>query len=244
MFSRADEAEKVRKEMEHRVNYNEERIEKLEADLISAKKTSRETLEKYDETNRRVGIKEQKLEVALKRAKAAEERVKELEADMAKVASQMGAKESSREKVGKREEAYKKQVGLTYFISLIKRCTASRQSRPRSLCRHHKPKSLKCTFLLRIDKAIGLVHKLSCLLGRFSPRPILRIRFALPMPDQSRHPWSCRCGCRRPCRRHIGLCIGGHLQSCRLHLLRSSRRPKMGLHKYRRLASQNDPDPP
>jgi hypothetical protein len=75
----------------------------MESELMSAKKTMRETHEKYDETSRRVGIKEQKLERALASADQAEKRVEDLEDSLGQVARQMGDKESSREKVGKRE---------------------------------------------------------------------------------------------------------------------------------------------
>ena len=41
LSTRADKSEKSRKEVEHRVNFNEERIEKLTADILTAKKTTR-----------------------------------------------------------------------------------------------------------------------------------------------------------------------------------------------------------
>ena len=43
MFNfRADKSEKTRKEVEHRCNFNEERLEKLQTDIITAKKTTRQ----------------------------------------------------------------------------------------------------------------------------------------------------------------------------------------------------------
>ena len=77
--SRADEAEKIRKEIEHKVNFYEEKIEKMEKELIEAKKTMRETHDKYDETSKRLVLKERKLELALSNAENAEKRVKDLE---------------------------------------------------------------------------------------------------------------------------------------------------------------------
>ena len=50
LFLRADEAEKKRKDLENATNFNDEHIEKSEADLRLSKKTMRETHEKYDET--------------------------------------------------------------------------------------------------------------------------------------------------------------------------------------------------
>ena len=50
LFFRADEAEKKRKDLENATNFNDEHIEKSEADLRLSKKTMRETHEKYDET--------------------------------------------------------------------------------------------------------------------------------------------------------------------------------------------------
>ena len=52
MYLRADEAEKVRKELEHHVNFCEEKVEKMENELMNAKKTMRETHDKYDETSK------------------------------------------------------------------------------------------------------------------------------------------------------------------------------------------------
>ena len=50
IYFRADEAEKKRKDLENATNFNDEHIEKFEADLRLSKKTMRETHEKYDET--------------------------------------------------------------------------------------------------------------------------------------------------------------------------------------------------
>ena len=106
----ADEAEKVRKELEHHVNFCEEKVEKMETELMNAKKTMRETHDKYDETSKRLALKEKKLEIALANAEKAEERVKELEKSLSNIARQMANKETSREKVGKKEEHHKNQL--------------------------------------------------------------------------------------------------------------------------------------
>ena len=115
MYLRADEAEKVRKELEHHVNFCEEKVEKMENELMNAKKTMRETHDKYDETSKRIAVKEKKCQMALASADRAEKRVKELEQGLADLARKMANKESSREKVGKKEEHNKnqmKQLGL------------------------------------------------------------------------------------------------------------------------------------
>ena len=65
--------------MENKANFAEEKIEKMEADLKLAKKTMRETHEKYDETSKRISVKERKLEIARGNADKAERRVSELE---------------------------------------------------------------------------------------------------------------------------------------------------------------------
>merc|ERR1712111_44278 len=62
--ARADEAEKIKKELENKGNFCEEKIDGMEGDLMQAKKTMRETHEKYDETSKRIAIKEEKLEMA------------------------------------------------------------------------------------------------------------------------------------------------------------------------------------
>ena len=61
------------------MNFYEEKIEKMEKELIEAKKTMRETHDKYDETSKRLVLKERKLELALSNAENAEKRVKDLE---------------------------------------------------------------------------------------------------------------------------------------------------------------------
>ena len=50
--------------MENKVNFADEKIEKMEGELMLSKKTMRETHEKYDETGKRIAIKEKKLEIA------------------------------------------------------------------------------------------------------------------------------------------------------------------------------------
>merc|ERR1711899_499373 len=87
----------------------------MENELMNAKKTMRETHDKYDETSKRLALKEKKLVIALANAEKAEERVKELEMSLSNLARKMANKESSREKVGKKEEHNKnqmKQLGL------------------------------------------------------------------------------------------------------------------------------------
>merc|ERR1711976_58196 len=81
--AKADDAEKARKEMEHKANFVEEKIEKLEQELMTAKKTMRETHDKNDETSKRLLVKERKLEMALSNAEKSEARVRQLEADLA-----------------------------------------------------------------------------------------------------------------------------------------------------------------
>ena len=44
--------------MEHNCNFNEDRIEKDEKELVTAKKTTRDAYEKYEETTRRLNNKE------------------------------------------------------------------------------------------------------------------------------------------------------------------------------------------
>ena len=109
-FSRADEAEKLRKDLEHATNFTEEQIEKLEADLRLSKKTMRETHEKYDETGKRIAVKERKYEMAKESAEQKEKREKELEQALADLARKMANMESSREKIGKKEEHNKNQL--------------------------------------------------------------------------------------------------------------------------------------
>ena len=58
LLHRVDRSEKKRKELEHICNFNEDRIEKDEKELVSAKKTTRDAYEKYEETTRRLNIKE------------------------------------------------------------------------------------------------------------------------------------------------------------------------------------------
>lgn len=108
--TKADEAEKVRKELEHHVNFCEEKVEKMETELMNAKKTMRETHDKYDETSKRLALKEKKLVIALASAEKSEERVKELEMSLSNIARKMANKETSREKVGKKEEHHKNQL--------------------------------------------------------------------------------------------------------------------------------------
>ena len=69
--------------MEHKANFVEEKIEKLEQELMTAKKTMRETHDKNDETCKRLLVKERKLEMALSNAEKSEARVRQLEADLA-----------------------------------------------------------------------------------------------------------------------------------------------------------------
>ena len=107
---RADDAEKVRKELEHHVNFCEEKVEKMETELMNAKKTMRETHDKYDETSKRLALREKKLEIALANAEKADERVNELEKSLSNIARKMANKETSREKVGKKEEHHKNQL--------------------------------------------------------------------------------------------------------------------------------------
>lgn len=109
-FFRADEAEKVRKDLEHKVDFYDDKLEKMQQELMAAKKTMRETHEKYDETSRRLAHKEKKLQIALEGAEKAEKRVEQLEASLSDIARKMANKESSREKVGKKEENYKNQL--------------------------------------------------------------------------------------------------------------------------------------
>ena len=109
-FFRADEFEKTRKELENKVNFQEEQIEKMEGELMQAKKTMLETHEKYDETSKRIALKERKLEIALENADKAEKRVAQLERQLNDLARQMGNKECSREKIGKKEEQFKNQL--------------------------------------------------------------------------------------------------------------------------------------
>ena len=82
------------------MNFQEEQIEKMESELMLAKKTMRETHEKFDETSKRIALKEKKLELAQKNANKAEKRVEELEKQLNELAFKMANKESSREKVG------------------------------------------------------------------------------------------------------------------------------------------------
>ncbi len=82
----------------------------MEAELKLAKKTMRETHEKYDETTKRILAKERKLEAAMGSAARAEKRVEDLDKSLSEMARKMANKESSREKVGKREEQYKCQL--------------------------------------------------------------------------------------------------------------------------------------
>ena len=56
--NRVDRSEKKRKELEHICNFNEDRIEKDEKELTQAKKTTRDAYEKYEETSRRLNVKE------------------------------------------------------------------------------------------------------------------------------------------------------------------------------------------
>merc|ERR1719266_3072440 len=108
--AKADEAEKLRKDLEHATNFTEEQIEKLEADLRLSKKTMRETHEKYDETGKRIAVKERKFEMAKESAEQKEKREKELEQALADLARKMANMESSREKIGKKEEHNKNQL--------------------------------------------------------------------------------------------------------------------------------------
>lgn len=107
---RADEAEKIKKELENKGNFCEEKIDGMEGDLMQAKKTMRETHEKYDETSKRIAIKEKKLEIAKDSAERAEKKLSDLEKHLNDLARQMGNKECSREKIGKKEEGYKNQL--------------------------------------------------------------------------------------------------------------------------------------
>jgi hypothetical protein len=65
LLYRTDRSEKKRKELEHICNYNEVRIEKDETDVVKAKTTTRDAYEKYEETTRRLNIKEKVAEYIL-----------------------------------------------------------------------------------------------------------------------------------------------------------------------------------
>ena len=60
-------------------------------------------------TGKRIAVKERKLEIAKEAAERAENRVKELEQGLGDLARKMANKESSREKIGKKEEHNKNQ---------------------------------------------------------------------------------------------------------------------------------------
>ena len=60
-------------------------------------------------TGKRIAVKERKLDIAKEAAERAENRVKELEQGLGDLARKMANKESSREKIGKKEEHNKNQ---------------------------------------------------------------------------------------------------------------------------------------
>lgn len=109
--TRVDRSEKKRKELEHICNFNEERIEKDEKELIQAKKTTRDAYEKYEETTRRLNVKEKALGTASKRVNGAGNRLDQLENDMLEIAKKMGKSATTRENAAKREDALKKKLG-------------------------------------------------------------------------------------------------------------------------------------
>ena len=64
LYYRADVSEKRRKELEHICNFNEDKIEKNEREVIAAKKTTRDAYEKYEETTRRLLNKEKVIPIS------------------------------------------------------------------------------------------------------------------------------------------------------------------------------------
>merc|ERR1719266_2227717 len=102
--AKADEAEKLRKDLEHATNFTEEQIEKLEADLRLSKKTMRETHEKYDETGKRIAVKERKFEMAKESAEQKEQKEEEQQ-KMELVISQMNEEQEIYQKMRQQKHA-------------------------------------------------------------------------------------------------------------------------------------------
>ena len=100
----AEVSEKSRKELENKCNHYEERNEATEKEVMTAKKTTLDACEKYEETAKKINHKEKNLEKIEARAEAATKKSTELEQSLNQVAKQMGSKQTSRERVMKRGE--------------------------------------------------------------------------------------------------------------------------------------------
>jgi len=107
---RSDASEKSRKELENRCNFLEERIDVVERDVMTAKKTTLDACEKYEETAEKVNRKEKALAKSEVRAKGATDQSSQMESKLNSLGLQMGAKENSREKVINRTEQLAKKV--------------------------------------------------------------------------------------------------------------------------------------
>ena len=61
IFFRSDQSEKSRKELENRCNFYDERIDAVEREVMTAKRTTMDACEKYEETSEKVNRKEKAL---------------------------------------------------------------------------------------------------------------------------------------------------------------------------------------
>lgn len=107
---RSDQSEKSRKELENRCNFYDERIDAVEKEVMTAKRTTMDACEKYEETSEKVNRKEKALAKTEIRARAATDESSKVEADVNRMSLQLGDRENSREKAIARTEQLAKKI--------------------------------------------------------------------------------------------------------------------------------------
>lgn len=111
-------SERSRKEVEHRVQSQEERIAKQECDIRDARYLTDEATRKHDEAKFKIEKLRQNLDKALTHAARAEDKVISLENELKKMSDLMARSVSAKEKSLKRQEHLKRQ--LKYTSELLK----------------------------------------------------------------------------------------------------------------------------